>query len=87
MEHVSNTLLTAPGKSPMEKKLFPFWVFWAQGSMLYCVFVRVSHSNQEESTSLQKKGLKSPWLASIHGTDASSALETVQVLDQQHLSA
>ena len=45
--------------------------------MFYCVFVRVSHSNQEESTSLQKKGLESPWLASIQGADANSALETV----------
>lgn len=54
-------------------------MFWARAGCLI-VFVQVSHSNRKESTSLQTRGLKSLWLASIQGADASLALETVQVL-------
>lgn len=54
--------------------------------MFYCVFVRVSHSNQEERASLQKKGLKSLWLASIQGLMQAQLLEVSKCSSQQHLS-
>lgn len=61
----------------MKKKSFSVLkVLGPQQCKTCYVFMQVSHSNKEESTSLQRKALKSPWLASIQGADASSALET-----------